>query len=173
MDKSFLSIFKRTCVLFIIPINIFFAQSDWSVEEETRIEGSVSGTIKKGTIFKTVSGNYYEVTGLTLQLVLELSPEVMVLRKGDIYKLVVHGFDESLICSKLKDVIESKISGEFQGWDGETIFKLSNGQIWQQSSYSYTYHYAYRPTVMIYRSGSTFKMKVEDVDDVISVERLK
>src|SRR6202044_232769 len=31
--------------------------------------------------------------------------------------------------------IESSISGEFHGWDGETIFKLDNGQIWQQAEY--------------------------------------
>lgn len=36
------------------------------------------------------------------------------------------------------DVIESRIEGEFEGWDGDTIFELENGQIWQQSSYAYT-----------------------------------
>jgi hypothetical protein len=35
--------------------------------------------------------------------------------------------------------IESTISGEIEGWDGETIFKLDNGQIWQQAEYDYTY----------------------------------
>ena len=70
-------------------------------------------------------------------------------------------------------VIESQIGGTFNGWDGETVFKLTNGQIWQQSSYAYTYHYAYRPDVMIYRSGGGYKMKVDDVDDEISVRRLK
>ena len=70
-------------------------------------------------------------------------------------------------------VIESQIEGTFNGWDGETVFKLTNGQIWQQSSYAYTYHYAYRPDVMIYRSGGGYKMKVDDVDDEISVRRLK
>ena len=73
----------------------------WDVYEETNLVGSISGTIKRGSIFKTVSGNVYEVTGLTLQLVLELQPEVMVLRSGDIYKLVVKGFEEPLICQKL------------------------------------------------------------------------
>ncbi len=70
-------------------------------------------------------------------------------------------------------VIESQIDGEFNGWEGETIFKLINGQIWQQSSYSYTYHYAYMPEVMIYPSGGSCKLKVEDVEDTIFVHRLK
>ncbi|MDR0881742.1 MAG: hypothetical protein LBP55_04270, partial [Candidatus Adiutrix sp.] len=34
--------------------------------------------------------------------------------------------------------IESQIDGTFEGWSGETVFKLTNGQIWQQSSYAYT-----------------------------------
>lgn len=71
------------------------------------------------------------------------------------------------------DVIESHIEGDFEGWEGETIFKLDNGQIWQQSSYAYTYHYAYRPEVLIYRTSGGYKMKVEDVDDTIYVKRLK
>ena len=71
------------------------------------------------------------------------------------------------------DVIESNIEGEFQGWEGETIFKLDNGEIWQQASYSYTYHYSYRPKVMIYRSGGTYRMKVEGLEETIPVKRLK
>ena len=70
--------------------------------EETNLEGSISGTVQQGRIFKTTSGSIYEVTGLTLQLVLELQPKVTVLRKGEIYKLIVEGFDEPLICKKLK-----------------------------------------------------------------------
>ena len=75
---------------------------DWEIFEETNLKGSISGTIQQGHIFQTTSGSIYEVTGLTLQLVLELQPDVMVLRNGNTYKLVVEGFDEPLICSKLK-----------------------------------------------------------------------
>lgn len=73
----------------------------WENFEETNLQGSISGTVQQGRIFKTTSGNVYEVTGLTLQLVLEIQPEVMVLRNGETYKLIVRGFDEALICRKL------------------------------------------------------------------------
>ncbi len=53
------------------------------------------------------------------------------------------------------------------------MFKLANGQIWQQSSYAYTYHYAYRPKVLIYKAGAVYQMKVDGVDDAIQVKRLK
>lgn len=85
------------------------------------------------------------------------------------------GFSEGLNSRTptTSDVIESRIDGDFEGWDGETIFKLENGQIWQQKSYSYTYHYKYRPKVIIYYSDGEYILKVEDVDKTISVVRLK
>lgn len=70
-------------------------------------------------------------------------------------------------------VMESNINSNFDGWTGDTIFQLRNGQIWQQSSYDYKYHYAYSPSVEIYQSGSGYKMKVDGVDSAISVTRIK
>jgi hypothetical protein len=71
------------------------------------------------------------------------------------------------------DVIESKISGEFKGWNGETTFKLQNGQTWQQKAYAYKYHYVYRPDVLIYNSGSGYKLKVDGIDETILVKRIR
>src|SRR5690606_4924947 len=39
------------------------------------------------------------------------------------------------------EIIESRIDGEFEGWEGETVFKLLNGQIWQQIDGRYKYRY--------------------------------
>lgn len=70
-------------------------------------------------------------------------------------------------------VIESFIDGEFEGFKGETIIKLTNGQIWQQTEYYYHYHYGYRLPVLIYRSASSYKMKVEGIEKAVRVIRLK
>jgi hypothetical protein len=66
-------------------------------------------------------------------------------------------------------VIESRIDGEFNGWMGETLFPLQNGQVWQQAVYAYHYHYAYSPAVQIVRSGSQYEMHVEQVDPTVTV----
>jgi len=68
--------------------------------------------------------------------------------------------------------VETQIDGTFSGWDGETIFKLSNGQIWQQSAYAYTYRYAYRPKVLIFKTDGGYQMQVEGVDQRVRVKRL-
>lgn len=146
---------------------------DWTFYEKTSIKGSVSGSITKGYLFKTTGGAFYEITERTRQRVRERNPDVTIYKNGNDYKLVIDGFDEPVICRKIKNVIESAIDGEFKGWDGSTIFKLTNGQIWEQSEYAYFYHYAYRPNVTIYESKDGIKMKVEDVDEVISVKQLK
>ena len=68
-------------------------------------------------------------------------------------------------------VTDSRIDGEFKGWEGETVFRLQNGEIWQQASYGYKYNYAFSPKVLIYQSGDVFRMKVEGVDEDIVVRR--
>ena len=70
-------------------------------------------------------------------------------------------------------VIESKVDGSFEGWDGETIVKLANGQIWQQPEYHYEYDYAYRPEVLVFKSRLGYKMWVEGIDEPVRVQRLK
>jgi hypothetical protein len=60
---------------------------------------------------------------------------------------------------------EAQIDGDFNGWDGETIYKLMDGHIIQQASYHYHYHYAYSPHVIIYKSDGGYKIHVENDND--------
>lgn len=76
--------------------------------------------------------------------------------------------------SECDPAIETRIDGDFKGWEGETIYKLSNGQIWQQANYHYHYHYAYAPEVTIYSTAGGCAMRVSgDDDEAISVRRLR
>ena len=89
------------------------------------------------------------------------------------YTMKVFELAGSQNTTSTKDVIESQIEGEFEGWEGDTIFKLTNGQIWQQTSYAYTYHYAYRPEVLIIKTDAGYKMKVNGISSSIYVKRIK
>lgn len=71
------------------------------------------------------------------------------------------------------DVVKSEIDGTFKGWTGKTIFKLTNGQIWEQAEYGYYYHYAYNPEVTIYKDGSSYIMLVDGVDEKLKVKLMK
>jgi hypothetical protein len=69
--------------------------------------------------------------------------------------------------------ISSRISEEFEGASGDSIYKLDNGQVWQQTKYFYKYKYAYRPRVTIEASGYRGVMTVEGFDREIHVQRLE
>jgi hypothetical protein len=68
-------------------------------------------------------------------------------------------------------VVDSHIDGDFTGWDGETVFRLQNGQVWQQASYAYVY--AYSPRVLIFSAGAGWRMQVEGVTDTVAVRLLR
>jgi hypothetical protein len=255
MSLRYLCLFCLLSVLTNTP-----ASAAWSLHEETNVKGTIHGIIQKGNLIKMISGSVYEVTGITIQVVVEVMPETVVLKEGDQFKLVIEGFDEPLICKQLvlpsaartkpqanqktsqrpeipssKDLpldrlmppaqqrqagiqkltseeqerlrvilinvyldgveqgkrnqpvassttapprstastIESQIDGTFEGWEGETILKLTNGQIWQQTEYHYHYHYTYMPKVLIYLSGAGYKMKVDGIARAVGVTRIK
>jgi hypothetical protein len=69
-------------------------------------------------------------------------------------------------------MIRSRVDGDFNGWEGDTVVKLENGQVWQQSEYWYHYHYAYMPDVTITNEGG-YKMSVAGVPKAVRVEQLK
>jgi hypothetical protein len=73
----------------------------------------------------------------------------------------------------MNEVIVSQIDGQFTGFHGDAIFKLANGQVWQQRRYRYRYKYAYRPSVKIYRGESgRWMMDVDVMSDSIEVVRV-
>jgi hypothetical protein len=67
--------------------------------------------------------------------------------------------------------VQSRIDGDFDGWEGDTIFRLENGQIWQQISPSARYHFARHPRVTI--SAAPHKLRVEGLAYEIGVRRLR
>ena len=167
---------KKTILVLLTMIilnGICLGQSRWEFYEDTNLDESISETIEEGFIFHTKSGNYYRITERTRQRVRVRKPDVTVLKKRDEYKLIIEDFDEPVICELLKVYIDSQIDGEFEGWEGETIFKLMNGEIWQQISYDYYYEYTYSPTVIIFESSQGYELKVEDIEETILVDQIK
>ncbi len=70
-------------------------------------------------------------------------------------------------------VIETRIDGDFNGWEGNNAWVMENGQIWRQAQYSYHYYYAYHPKVIIFPSNNQWVMHVDGVDTLLQVQRIK
>lgn len=121
-------------------------------------------------IFRLVDGTRWQVQ-FEYEYLYEYYPTVTICPNRGV--LIVG--DKSLNVAQInsRDIVESKIDGEFQGWEGETVFQLANGQIWQQADFAFAYHYSYSPDVLIVRLNGQFFMQVEGVRDRIRVVRLR
>lgn len=69
--------------------------------------------------------------------------------------------------------VASQIAGAFEGWSGQTVFRLRNGQLWQQNSPGYLYRYVYMPRVMIFSTVDGYRIRVAGVSRTIPVRRLR
>ncbi len=164
---------KVLFVAFFAFCTLMASAQDWTLAAQTKVSGTVGGTISKGYFFKTMDGSFYEITEKTKQKVREKNPDATIYKNGDNYKVIIAGFKDTVLCRKVSDVIESNIDGDFTGWSGDTVFRLADGHVWQQDSYSTLMQNSYRPAVYIYESNKAMKMKVEDVAEVISVKKLR
>lgn len=71
---------------------------------------------------------------------------------------------------EVPDVLSS-ISGEFRGWDGKTVFRLDNGQIYQQRRPGRWKTRLSDPAVRVRKVFGGFELEVEDHS--IGVRRLR
>lgn len=72
------------------------------------------------------------------------------------------GHKGSINMQKYKD---SCITGEFEGWGGDTVYELDDGSKWELVSYTYCYSYSYRPRAIIWRDGGRYYLEVQDMND--------
>ncbi|NLN85727.1 MAG: hypothetical protein GX135_06450 [Candidatus Cloacimonetes bacterium] len=172
---------KRFIILcFMVLLSMFLYASDWyeaSIVSPTPFLGN------NGEIFKLSDGSVWEVI-YEYRYMYKYYPYVTVSpsqgkllidgKKLNVTMLVPgSGSKKPKSNPETPILIESRIDGEFNGFEGDSIFKLVNGQIWQQTEYYYRYRYRYMPSVLIYKSGESYKMQVEGIDRAIRVHRLK
>jgi hypothetical protein len=73
------------------------------------------------------------------------------------------------------DVIESRLIGDFDGWSGNTRFRLENGQIWRQSEPdTFVVRTKKNPNVTIRRGMfGGYLLKIEGYNSSVKVERVE
>ena len=70
-------------------------------------------------------------------------------------------------------VVESFIISDFDGLEYGNIYKLANGQIWEQTEAWIWVWVWVNPKVIIWNDGGISRMKVEGIDHPVSVTRIK
>lgn len=133
--------------------------SEYELVRRSQIEDDFEG-FDDDMLFEMTDGTYWIQDEYKYWYHYSYRPRVNILRKrGQLY-LQVDGQNEVVAIRQITDVIESQINGEFNGWEGNTAYELTNAQIWQQSTYQYAYSYSYMPEVLIYSAGGGYKMRV-------------
>ena len=74
-----------------------------------------------------------------------------------------------------RKTITSKLIGPFDGWDGQTVFKLENGMIWAQTSKAKFYTKEIKDPVAIIEPGmfGVWRLSIEGVDKDCRVKRIQ
>jgi len=67
---------------------------------------------------------------------------------------------------------ESRISGEFSGWDGNAVFTFVNGEKWQQAKFAYKYRYKYMPKVKVWEEAGQHFLEVDGMTEMIRIRRV-
>lgn len=139
---------------------------------ESRIDGEFDGWTGT-TVFKLQNGQYWQQVSYAYTYYYAYSPSVTIVMDGNGYKMHVDGVDSSIVVQLIDVVVDSQIVNDFNGWNGDTIFDMANGQIWQQAGPGVTVHVAARPNALIYRRSPGFEMSVQGVDSTVSVKQLQ
>lgn len=69
-------------------------------------------------------------------------------------------------------VTESELEGQCRGWDGDTAFRLANGEVWQQSAWRCRSLHLYCPEIRVWRVGTLYFLEVEGTREILPVQRL-
>jgi hypothetical protein len=140
---------------------------------ESRIDGEFEGWTGE-TIFPLQNGQYWLQAVYAYFYRYAYAPSVRIVRDaGSRYQLHVDGVSNSVAVERVEPVVDSFVISEFDGWDGETIVELANGQVWQQSGPAVAVGVAVRPRAVIYSAGGFSKMWVAGFSSNAPVERLR
>jgi hypothetical protein len=96
-------------------------------------------------------------------------PEVVLTEESGVYYLELPDYDQRVEVRQT-NAIETHIDGAFNGWDGKSTYRLSNGQTWQQAYYEYRYVYAFNPEAVLYEADGGWYLMVSDT--VMAVRRI-
>jgi biotin carboxyl carrier protein len=71
------------------------------------------------------------------------------------------------------DRIESRITGDFYGWTGNTVFRLENGQVWKQAGPGYFRVHLENPKIVVKKLLIGYVLMVDGYAKEVFVRRVE
>jgi hypothetical protein len=84
---------------------------------------------------------------------------------------ILHFAQEPFVTNQ-RVLLDTTIDGEFEGFDSDKLFVLSDGTFWLQDEYKYWYHYEYCPRVQIVDSAGEILLQVEGETETVAVRQI-
>lgn len=100
-----------------------------------------------------------------------LRPRITIYILNDQFFFNVDGRLEFVEVRQCPDVQEATIVSNFNGWSGDTIFEMDNGQTWKQDGYASHSSFQQRPSAIIFQTDWGHKMIVGG--EKVKVKRIK
>lgn len=131
-----------------------------------------------GEVFKLADGSLWEVK-YAYEYLYEYSPSVTVCPKRGKLLVKNKSIDVQPLSSgsssagRGQATIETTIVSTFGGLNAGNIYKLANGQIWEQTEPWIWVWVWVNPQVIIYSAPGGYKMKVEEIEHPVFVRRVK
>ena len=110
---------------------------EWQLVKEGQIEDDFEG-FDDEMIFKLDDSTYYYQKYYKYSYYYSYRPIVKIYQNSNTTIMVVDDMNDYVEVEQTTG-IESRIISEFNGWSGDSIFELQNGQIWKQDKYKYKY----------------------------------
>lgn len=176
-NRNSLLQFAFTLIVLCSASNISFAQQavDTTIKPliSSVYEAPANTVLKQNDVIKLRSGAYIEILDKSKPVTTFGNSTVQIFKDGKKFNLILQNNPTPIKVFVIKDVIESTLDGDFKGWDGNTSFKLVNGDTWQQDENSgMVYANLYRPAVTILRvSDGTYKIMIKGVKEISVVKR--
>ena len=145
---------------------------------ETTVQSPTPFMGNSGEIIKLADGSLWEVK-YAYEYLYEYSPSVIICPKSRKLMVKNKSIDVEPISSGSsagshgQPIIESTIFSTFEGLNEGNIYKLANGQIWEQVEPWVWVWIWINPKVTIYAASGAYKMIVENIEHPVLVRRLK
>jgi len=66
-------------------------------------------------------------------------------------------------------ILRTRIQGHYNGWEGNNIYKLANGNVLKQMTYQYQNHYSYSPEAIVISYSGAYFLLVDGVNETVGV----
>jgi len=151
-----------------------FAQSCY----ETTVQSPTPFMGNNGEIIKLGDGSLWEVKN-AYEYLYEYYPSVIICPAKGKLMIKSKSIDVQSVSAAPSvgkggaNVIESMIVSKFEGLNVGNLYKLANGQIWEQVEPWVWVWIWINPSVMIFSVSGGYKMKVENIEHPVLVRRIK